>query len=164
MAVAVQSLFQIEAVDDNWRRLLRTPFRASALQDSGAPVRRTDSPKRVLIVEDDVDSARSMHLLISDMGHRAEYAINGYVALDMVRGFRPDIVLLDLGLPGVDGFDVCRRIKNDYQSKHIRVAVITGYAHEEYRVRAKAAGCDLHLIKPVAPAVIESVLDYTAAP
>src|SRR3954469_19299879 len=112
MAVAVQSVSQI-AVDDNWRRLLRTPFRSSALQDSAAPIRRTDSPKRVLIVEDDVDSARSLHLLITDMGHKAQYAINGYVALDMVRGFRPEIVLLDLGLPGVDGFDVCKRIKND---------------------------------------------------
>jgi CheY-like chemotaxis protein len=163
MAVAVQRFFHEAAGDENWRRLLRTPFRSSALQDSASPIRRTDRPKRVLIVEDDVDSARSMHLLITDMGHQAEYAINGYVALDMVRGFRPEVVLLDLGLPGVDGFDVCKRIKNDYQHKHIRVVVITGYAHDEYRIRAKAAGCDLHLIKPVAPAVIENLLEYNGA-
>ncbi|HEX5477627.1 MAG TPA: response regulator, partial [Burkholderiales bacterium] len=67
--------------------------------------------KRVLVVEDNLDSVHSLVLLLRDMGHRVEYAINGYAALDVARKFRPEIVFMDLGLPGLDGFEVCGRLK-----------------------------------------------------
>jgi len=148
-------------VQDEWRRNLHGPRSAlpPALLAAGAVRKKTENPKRVLVVEDDVDSARSMLMLLLEIGHTANYAINGYVAVDLLHRFRPDVVLLDLGLPGLDGFEVCGRIKQDPQLKHVRVIVITGYAQEEYRVRSKAAGCEVHLIKPVAPAVIEYLLD-----
>jgi len=150
----------VETADDNWKRLMRNPRAAAspALQDRASRPKKTEKPKRVLIVEDDLDSARSLYFLIQDMGHTVEYAINGYVAVDMVRAFRPEVLLLDLGLPGLDGFEVCNRIKADPELKHIQVVVITGYAHDEYRIRSHAAGCELHLIKPVPPAVIEHLL------
>jgi CheY-like chemotaxis protein len=149
-----------EAAQDDWRRKLRDGRpRIAALKPDESLPKKTDSPKRILVVEDDLDSARSMFMLIADMGHSVEYAINGYVAVDRVRRFRPDIVLLDLGLPGMDGFEVCSQIKNDPELKHVRVIVITGYAHDEYRVRSKAAGCELHLVKPVSLAVIEHLLN-----
>src|SRR5215831_3217070 len=98
----------ITAAEERWRWLRpeKQPPAVDAL--AGRPV-KTQNPKRVLIVEDDLDSARSMYLLVQDMGHTAEYVINGYVAVDYVRRFRPDIILLDLGLPDLDGFEVCSR-------------------------------------------------------
>lgn len=96
--------------------------------------------------------------LLRDMGHEVDYAINGYVAVDVARHFKPDVVFLDLGLPGLDGFDVCRRLKREPGLERTRFIAITGYAQEEFRERSKAAGCELHLIKPVPPKVLEELL------
>jgi DNA-binding response OmpR family regulator len=68
-----------------------------------------------------VDSVHSLAYLLNDMGHAVEYAINGYVALDVARRFRPHFVLLDLGLPDIDGFEVCRRLKRDPDLESCRV-------------------------------------------
>src|SRR5712672_2722233 len=87
--------------------------------------RKTNAPKRVLIVEDNLDSVHSLALLVADMGHTVEYAINGYVGLEVARRFRPDIVLLDIGLPGLNGYEVCGRIKKDPELREIRVVVVT---------------------------------------
>lgn len=116
------------------------------------------APRRVLVVEDNLDSMHSLVLLLREMGHNADFAINGYAALEAAAIMRPDFVFLDLGLPGIDGFDVCRRMKNNPLLKSVRVIAITGYNSEEHQARSKAAGCELHLAKPVDPAVLESVL------
>ena len=121
--------------------------------------RRSQSPKRVLIVEDNLDSVHSLVLLLQDMGHHVDYAINGYAALALAKRMRPDFVLLDLGLPGLDGFDVCKRIKSDPALQSARIIAITGYRQDEYRVKSKAAGCEIHLIKPVDPKVFEQILN-----
>jgi CheY-like chemotaxis protein len=129
-----------------------------ALASSRTVVEKTRNPKRVLIVEDNLDSVRSLAMLVGDMGHTVEYAINGYVAVDLVRKFKPQVVLLDLGLPGLDGFEVCRRIKTDPVQKDIRVIAITGYTKDEHRIRTAAAGCEIHLVKPVPPLLIQQLL------
>jgi CheY-like chemotaxis protein len=92
------------------------------------------------------------------MGHEVEYAINGYAALDVASRFRPEIMLLDLNLPGLSGFDVCRRIKATPALKATRVVALTAYTQDEYRERAKAAGCELYLVKPVDPRELENLL------
>ena len=151
---------EVVAIQDGWRKMLRT-LRAAvtpALRGQPTGVKKTANPKRVLIVEDDLDSVRSLSMLVADMGHKVEYAINGYVAVDIARRFRPDVVFLDLGLPGLDGFDVCSRIKSDPDFKDVRVIVITGYSQDEFRVRALAVGCDAHFVKPVEPALLEELL------
>jgi CheY-like chemotaxis protein len=135
------------------------PNVAALARDAAAPSKRTQSPKRVLIVEDNLDSVHSLALLVQDMGHYVDYAINGYAALALAKRMRPDFVLLDLGLPGLDGFDVCKRIKGDPVLSTTRVIAITGYRQDEYRARSKAAGCELHLVKPVDPRVFEQILD-----
>ena len=94
----------------------------------------------MLVVEDNIDTVRSFALLLREMGHEVEYAINGYAGLEVARRFRPEIVLLDLGLPGMDGFELCKRFKNDPVLRDARVIAVTGYAQEEYRTRALAAG------------------------
>ena len=130
-----------------------------APEHSTRPLGHAPAPsRRILVVEDNLDSVHSLTLLLRDMGHTVEYAINGYAALDIARRFRPEIVFLDLGLPGMDGFEVCRQIKKEPGLEEARVIAITGYAQEEYRKQSQAAGCDLHLIKPVSPQFLVSLL------
>lgn len=135
------------------------PNVAALLRSGNSPSKRAENPKRVLIVEDNLDSVHSLALLVQEMGHHVDYAINGYAALALAKRMRPHFVLLDLGLPGLDGFDVCRRIKDDPWLKETRVIAITGYRQDEYRTKSKAAGCEIHLIKPVDPKVFEQILN-----
>jgi CheY-like chemotaxis protein len=154
----------LAALEDEWELFFQDirggrPAAGSALPGAGrSEAKRTSDPKRVLIVEDNIDAARSLAYLVRDMGHFVEYAINGYVAVDIARRFMPDIVLLDLGLPGMDGFEVCRKIKSHAGLEQARVIAITGYAQDEHRMRSRAAGCDMHLIKPVPTGVLEQLL------
>jgi two-component system CheB/CheR fusion protein len=110
------------------------------------------------VVEDNLDSVHSLALLLRDMGHEVEYAINGYAALSVAQSFRPDVVFLDLGLPGLDGFEVCRAMKGDAALRAAPVIAITGYADEDSRKRSADAGCELHVVKPVSPQFLESLL------
>jgi CheY-like chemotaxis protein len=122
------------------------------------PIKKAQIPRRVLVVEDNLDAVHSLVSLLRDMGHQVDYAINGYVAIELARQMRPEFVFLDLGLPGVSGFDVCRWVKADPALKDARVIAITAYAQDEFRTRSKEAGCDLHLIKPVSAEVFEQIL------
>jgi CheY-like chemotaxis protein len=123
-----------------------------------APTQCAAKPRRILIVEDNLDTVHSFALLLHDMGHKVEYAINGWVAIDVARRFRPQIVFLDLGLPGMDGFELCRRIRKEPGLESTRVIALTGYGQEEYRQRSSEAGCELHLLKPFDVKYIESLL------
>ena len=107
--------------------------------------------RRVLVVEDNLDAVHSLAFLLRQDGHIVEYAINGYVAVDIAKKFRPDIILLDLGLPGLEGFEVCSRLKGEPQLKHTRVVAVTAYNSDEDRIRSRAAGCDAHIPKPYDP-------------
>src|SRR3981081_4139085 len=123
----------LAVIEDEWTRYLQEiregKAGGSALPAAGrSEAKKTSDPKRVLIVEDNIDAARSLAYLVRDMGHFVEYAINGYVAIDIARRFLPDVVLLDLGLPGMDGFDVCKKIKGYPGLEQTRVIAITGYA------------------------------------
>jgi DNA-binding response OmpR family regulator len=120
-----------------------------------------DKPRerlRVLIVEDNLDTVHTLARVLQEQGHQVDYAINGYAAMELARRFRPNYVLLDLGLPGMDGFDVCRRMRREEGLKETRIIAVTGYAQEEYRQRSRDAGCDLHLVKPLDPRVLEKLL------
>jgi CheY-like chemotaxis protein len=92
-----------------------------------------------------------------------EFAINGYAALEIARRFRPHFVLLDLGLPGMDGYEVCSRLKHepDPDLQRARIIALTAYGQDEHRVRTRAAGCELHLLKPVSTQALFDVLEST---
>lgn len=120
--------------------------------------RKAAIPRRVLIVEDNPDTVRTTVALLRDMGHHVDYAMHGYSAIDVAVRFRPDFVFLDLGLPGINGFEVCSRMKKQPGLERVRVIAITGYGQDEYRIRAKAAGCEMVLLKPVSPRVLEDFL------
>lgn len=114
--------------------------------------------RRVLVVEDNLDAVHSLTVLLRELGHQVEFAINGYAALDIARRFKPEIVLLDIGLPGMDGFEFCRRLKREPALGASRVIAVSGYGQEAYRQRALAAGCDGYYVKPLDPKVLYELL------
>jgi len=120
-------------------------------------------PLRVLVVDDSADTRDTTALLLRLWGHDASVAEDGTTALDVFATFGPDVVLLDLGLPGMDGFEVARSLRRMPSPRRPLVVSLSGYAGEEYRQRAIEAGCDLYWIKPAAPAALEELLQAQKA-
>jgi CheY-like chemotaxis protein len=116
------------------------------------------SRKRVLVVDDNLDAARSMVLLLRRMGHEVDFAINGYAAMEVAHRLRPEFVFLDLGLPDTDGWAIAKRLRSDPSLETTRILAVTGRAGDEDRRRSLEAGCDQHLVKPVDAAFLESLL------
>ncbi len=114
--------------------------------------------RRVLIVEDNIDSARMLALLLTHMGHQVEYAINGIVAIEVAHRFLPEIVFLDLLLPDAHGADVARQLRGNPKLAGTRIYAITGSRNDVDRQRALAAGCETVLAKPVDPEVFETLI------
>ena len=115
-------------------------------------------PRRVLVVDDNVDHVQMLALLLKDMGHQTEFALSAHAALSVARRFRPDVVMVDLGLPDMDGALLCRQLRQELGLKYVRILVITGSAREGDRERAIEAGCDQFLHKPVDPRFLDSLL------
>jgi two-component system CheB/CheR fusion protein len=109
-----------------------------------APV---DGTRRVLVVDDNVDAAESMAMLLSLSGHETKVAHDGSAALDAADEFGPEVVMLDIGLPGLDGFEVARRLRERFDG--IRLIALSGYGQSEFRDKAAVAGFDRYLTKPV---------------
>jgi len=106
-------------------------------------------PRRILIVDDNVDSADSLAMLLSLTGHNVRTAHDGPSAIQEARAHRPDVILLDIGLPRMDGFEVARRLRQDPDMRAVLLIAMTGYGQEEDRRKTQEAGFDLHLVKPV---------------
>ena len=113
--------------------------------------------RTVLIVEDNADQAQTLQAFLGMKGHQLEVASSGPAAIEMARRLRPDIVLLDIGLPGLDGFEVARRLRDEHGGS-LRIIAITAYGSDNDRRLAQEAGCDVHLVKPADPRFIESLL------
>ncbi|HET9663932.1 MAG TPA: ATP-binding protein, partial [Burkholderiales bacterium] len=122
------------------------------------PSRQAGLARRVLVVDDNVDAADSIAMLLRLFGHHVRCEYDGRSALDAVRQYRPDTILLDIGLPEVDGYEVARQIRKMDDLRRTRIVAVTGYAQEEDRKRSQAAGFDHHLTKPVDPEALQSIL------
>ncbi len=114
---------------------------------------------RVLIVDDNRDAARSMALLMQSAGHQVRLAFDGQEALSVAGRWQPQLAILDIGLPGLDGYQVARRLKGARATAHTRLVALTGYGQPEDLARAQAAGFDRHFVKPVDP---QAILDLAA--
>lgn len=125
----------------------------------------SSAPKRVLIVEDSVDSAETLAELITRWGHEVHLAHDGSTALRLARELRPNVILLDIGLPDMDGYTVAHRLRGEDLGGEILVA-LTGYGEAQDRARAEQAGFDRHLTKPVEPQALRDLLQspQTSAP
>jgi two-component system, OmpR family, response regulator len=113
---------------------------------------------RILIAEDHEDGAESMAILLRLFGHSVVIVQNGPAALEYARINKPDVVLLDLGLPLMNGFDVAKRLSKPRPRKTPLLIAVTGWGREEDRRNSREAGIDLHLLKPVDPVALQCVL------
>jgi CheY-like chemotaxis protein len=116
-------------------------------------------PKRVLVVDDNKDAAESMSMLLEMWGHQVVYAYDGPTALETARTWQPEAVFLDIGLPGMDGYQVAERLRELPQGKDAILIAITGYGQDDDRRRSRRAGIDHHLVKPVAPDALRRLID-----
>ncbi len=118
---------------------------------------------RVLVVDDNRDAADSCTTLLELSGHRVKTAYNGTRALQVGESFRPEVVLLDIGLPDINGYEVARRIRASAWGANLPLVAVTGWGKDEDRERALAAGFNHHLTKPVAPDAVESIVRAVTA-
>jgi CheY-like chemotaxis protein len=123
-----------------------------------APISQPDEPAaeggRILVVDDEPAVAASMAILLEIMGYKVAVAGSGQEALEQATAFRPQVVLLDIGLKGMDGFETAWRLRQLPQAGEMYVVAVTGYADEATQSRALASGCDHHMAKPVNPDVL----------
>ncbi len=132
---------------------------AGAAPGTTAAGREVATPlRRVLIVEDGLDARESLRLLLEHAGHVVETAEDGATGLAKLQSFRPEVALIDIGLPGLDGYALARLARERPETAAIRLVALTGYGQEDDRQRALAAGFDLHLTKPVDPARLDDLL------
>jgi PAS domain S-box-containing protein len=131
---------------------VRLPLLASAVaRDAPAPAppALADAPCRVLVVDDNRDAARALALLLRLSGHEVHTAPDGPSGLDAVASFAPDVVLLDIGMPGMDGYEVARLVRQSPSLRDVCLVALTGWGQEDDIRHAREAGFDHHLLKPV---------------
>jgi signal transduction histidine kinase/CheY-like chemotaxis protein len=149
--------------------VVRLPVRVPQTAEITAPVeeaspRSPARPVRVLVVEDNVDAAESLATLLRVWGHDVQVVHDGLEALEAASESRPEVVLLDIGLPGLDGYQVARRLREDVGLDSSLLVAMTGYGQPEDRRRSREAGIHHHFVKPVEPLVLRNLLADVAAP
>jgi signal transduction histidine kinase/ActR/RegA family two-component response regulator len=117
---------------------------------------------RVLIVEDNPDAAAMLDVIVSQLGHATTIVHDGASAVSAVRQCAPDLMLLDIGLPGMNGYAVARTVRERPEFRHVHLAAVTGWGQDEDRRKAREAGCDSHFTKPLSPAALEELLAAVA--
>lgn len=139
-------------------RLPLAKSKTGTAASSGADDKREWRPLRVLVVDDNRDGAHSLAVMLRHLGHEVQVALNGVAGLQAFGSFRPDVMLLDIGMPEMNGYEVCRRIREREDGQEVVMIALTGWGQDEDRRRSKAAGFNDHLVKPVAPKQLERIL------
>ena len=144
--------------------VVRLPLTAKTVEKEAGPDTplTADSPRptghRLLVVDDNRDAADSLAMLLQLQGHEVRVAHSGPAALEMTKGYAPDVVFLDIGMPGMDGYEVARRLRQQPGLEKVVLAALTGWGQQEDRRRTADAGFDHHLVKPPDPKAMEGVL------
>jgi PAS domain S-box-containing protein len=141
---------------------IRLPLLQADDRPSVEAQRPVSAPSRILVVDDNQDAADSLAMMLALDGHEVRQTYAGAHALACLREFRPDVVLLDIGLPGMDGFEVARRIRAQPDGARVRLIALTGYGQESDKSRTRAAGFDEHLVKPVELRILHDALARSA--
>ena len=118
--------------------------------------------RRILVVDDNVDAAVSLSRLLALLGHEVQVARDGTSAIYTARSMRPDVVLLDIGLPGADGFQVAQMLRREAGMGALKIIAVTGGAREDDRQRSQECGIDHYVLKPVDFGFLESLLGNAA--
>jgi CheY-like chemotaxis protein len=113
----------------------------------------------VLLVDDNQDAAEMMALVLSERGHEVRVAADGPAGLALLEAFQPEVAVLDLGLPILDGYELAARLREELAGQPLRLIAVTGYGQSEDRARTRAAGFEQHLVKPVDLSELESAIE-----
>jgi len=130
--------------------VVRLPLTAEAPAPPPAPARVPALPRRIVVVEDHDDARDALQILLTLQGHEVRTASDGLMGVALILEAQPDVALIDVGLPGLDGYEVARRVRQAVKNS-VRLVAVTGYGQPYDRTRAQEAGFDLHLTKPVSP-------------
>ena len=138
--------------------LMRKGARREAERRAASESRVAASKRKVLVVDDNVDAAEMLRALLEGLGHEVEAVHSGIEALAAAERFKPDVVLLDLGMPGMSGHEVARELRRRHSGPEPLIVAVTGWGKPEDRARAREAGVDVHLVKPVEEEELREVL------
>jgi signal transduction histidine kinase/CheY-like chemotaxis protein len=145
--------------------VLELPAVDAPLEETAPAVLAYDAAKRrILLVDDNADALEALQVILQLMGHEVEAATDGESALAVAARFRPELVALDIGLPGIDGYEVARRLRALPGLAGAVLVALTGYGQDEDRERARAAGFDHHLLKPVLPEAVVALAGPRPSP
>ncbi len=115
-------------------------------------------PLRIVVADDNADTAHSLSLLLEALGHEARIAHNGIQALGIAHEFQPDAMIIDIGMPGLDGHDLARRVRAEEWGKNLLLIAASGWGQDEDKQRSLEAGFNMHLVKPVELKTLEGLL------
>lgn len=121
-------------------------------------------PRRILVVDDNLDSANSLAMLLKLSGHDVHTAHDGVEAVDAAAKLQPNVILLDIGLPKLNGYDAARRIRQQRSDNGLVLVALTGWGQDEDKRRSTEAGFDFHLVKPIDPSALQKLLDFLPPP
>jgi len=127
------------------------------------PVEGTPHRFKILVVDDNHDSALSLAMMLSIMGHETRTAHDGESAVTSAQSFLPDVVLLDIGLPKLNGYEVAQRIRESSWGTSMFLIAVTGWGQDEDRQRSSEVGLNVHMVKPVEPSALEKLLAELSA-
>ncbi len=152
-----------EGIDRGSEFVVRLPLDPAAKPSAAetpdaAGVDGSSRKLRIVVVDDNRDAAESMAILMELWGHEVRRAYHGSKALELSASYRPDVIFLDIGLPGMDGYEVAARLRERSETARSLLIAVTGYGQEEDRRRSYRAGFDQHLVKPVSPESLQSLL------
>ena len=119
---------------------------------------RARAGRRVLVVDDNVDGAESLGLLLRAMGHEVQVVHDGAAALAAAKDRAPEVAFVDIVMPGMNGYEVARRLRADRPPEQLRIYAMSGFGQDVDREQSRAAGIDRHLVKPVEPSLLEGLL------
>lgn len=143
---------------------LTLPVHAAAGDPAPAPcLPTTQRLLRILVVDDNADAAETLGLLLEQMGHAVRVVLDPTTALEQARAFQPELCLLDLGMPGLNGYDLARQLRAEPALRDVLLAALSGWGMEEHRARSRSAGIDVHLTKPVVLEDVNALLARAAA-
>lgn len=143
--------------------VVRLPMASAAVREV-KPSSEEDEPAcpsgqcRILVADDNEDAADSLAMMLQIMGNEVRTTNDGLQAVEAAEAFRPDVILLDIGMPKLNGYEVCRRIREQPGGKKVVLIALTGWGQEQDKRRSQEAGFDHHMVKPVDPAALEKLL------